>query len=259
MTFAELKATRIHYELTGPPGAPVVVLSNSLGTNLSMWDAQMPEFTKRFRVLRYDQRGHGKSSVPAGPYTMEELGRDVVGLLAALKLAHVHFCGLSMGGQTGMWLGVHAAERIGRLVLCNTGAKIGTPETWNARIAAVEREGMKSVATAVLERWLTAAFRSAHPHVAAKILGMLESTDPQGYIACSAAVRDFDYREKVAAVRAPTLVIAGTHDPSTPPEGGRGVAQKIPGARYVELNAAHLSNVEVSQRFTAEVASFLSA
>lgn len=259
MAFAELKAARIHYELTGPAGAPVVVLSNSLGTNFSMWDAQMPEFTKRFRVLRYDQRGHGKSSVPAGPYAMGELSGDVVELLDALKLEGVHFCGLSMGGQTGMWLGVHAAGRIARLVLANTGAKIGTPEIWKARIDAVERQGMNSVAAAVLERWLTAGFRCGHPDVAARILGMLETTDSQGYVACSAAVRDFDYREKLGPVRAPTLVIAGTHDPSTPPEGGRWVAQRITGARYVELNAAHLSNVEASERFTAEVATFLSA
>ena len=259
MTFAELRAARIHYELTGTAGVPVVVLSNSLGTNFSMWDAQMPEFTKRFRVLRYDQRGHGESSVPAAPYSMEELGRDVLGLLDALKLDRVHFCGLSMGGQTGMWLGVHASERIDRLVLCNTGAKIGTPEVWNARIAAVEREGMKSVATAVLERWLTPEFRARHPDVAAKILRTLETTNPQGYVACSVAVRDFDYREKLDNVRAPTLVIAGTHDPSTPPEGGRLVAERIPDARYVELNAAHLSNVEASKRFTAEVAAFLNA
>lgn len=259
MAFAELKAARIHYELTGAAGAPVVVLSNSLGTNFSMWNVQMPEFTKRFRVLRYDQRGHGKSSVPAGPYAMEELSRDVVDLLDVLKLDRVHFCGLSMGGQTGMWLGWHAAERIDRLVLCNTGAKIGTDETWNARITAVEREGMKSVATAVLERWLTPAFRAGHPDVAAKILWMLETMDPKGYVACSAAVRDFDYREKLSNVRAPTLVIAGAQDPSTLPEGCRFVAEKIRGARYVELDAAHLSNVEASKRFTREVAGFLSA
>jgi 3-oxoadipate enol-lactonase len=258
MAFAELKDAMIHYELAGVAGRPVVMLSNSLGTNFSMWDPQVEALAKRFRVLRYDQRGHGNSSAPPGPYSMEQLGRDVVGLLDTLKLKRVHFCGLSMGGQTGMWLGVNAPERIEKLVLCNTGAKIGTPETWNARIESVRSGGMKAVAGGVLERWLTPEFRAKNPAVAAKILQMLESTNPEGYAACCAAVRDFDYRKKLGGIRAPTQVIAGTHDSATPPAGCRFVADEIYGARYIELNAAHLSNVEDSERFTEEVEAFLS-
>jgi 3-oxoadipate enol-lactonase len=259
VAFAELKDARIHYELVGPANAPVVMFSNSLGATLSMWDAQMPEVTKNFRVLRYDKRGHGQSWVPPAPYTIEQLGRDAIALLDFLKLEAVHFCGLSIGGQTGMWLGVHAPKRLKRLVLCNTGAKIGSREVWNPRIDAVRKGGVKVVSGAVIERWFTPGFRAKEPATVSRIQQVLESTSPEGYTGCCAAVRDFDYREKLSAIQTPTLVIAGAHDPATPPAEGRFVAEKIPGARYVELNAAHLSNIEDRDRFTAEVGKFLAA
>lgn len=259
MAFAERKDVRIHYELAGPANAPVVMFSNSLGTTLSMWDAQMPEVTKKFRVLRYDKRGHGQSWVPPAPYTIEQLGRDAVALLDFLKLDTVHFCGLSIGGQTGMWLGVHAPKRLKKLILCNTGAKIGSPEVWNARIDAVRKGGVKAVSGAVIERWFTAGFRAKEPATVSRIQQMLENANPEGYAGCCAAVRDFDYREKLSGIRAPTLIIAGAHDPATPPADGRLAAEKIPRARYVELEAAHLSNIEDRDRFTAEVIKFLSA
>jgi 3-oxoadipate enol-lactonase len=259
VAFAELKDVRIHYELAGPVNAPVVMFSNSLGATLTMWDAQVPELTKTLRVLRYDKRGHGPSSVPAGPYTIEQLGRDAVGLLDFLKLDAVHFCGLSIGGQTGMWLGMNAPKRLKKLVLCNTGAKIGTSEAWNARIEAVRKGGLKAISSAVIERWFTAAFRAKEPAAIAKIQRALESHNPEGYAGCCAAVRDFDCREKLSAIHTATLVISGAHDAATPPADGRFVAEKIPGARYVELNAAHLSNIEDRDRFTAEIGKFLAA
>jgi 3-oxoadipate enol-lactonase len=259
VAFAELKDVRIHYELAGPANEPVVMFSNSLGATLSMWDAQMPEVTKTFRVLRYDKRGHGQSSVPPGPYTIEQLGRDAVALLDLLKLNTVHFCGLSIGGQTGMWLGMNAPERLKKLVLCNTGGKIGGPEAWNVRIEAVRKGGVKAVSDAAIERWFTAGFRAKEPAVVSRIQQALESNSPEGYTGCCAAVRDFDYREKLGAIQTPTLVIAGAHDPATPPADGRFVAEKIRGARYVELDAAHLSNIEDRDRFTAEVGRFLAA
>jgi 3-oxoadipate enol-lactonase len=259
VAFAELRDVRIHYELVGPANAPVVMFSNSLGTNFSMWDAQASEVTKTFRVLRYDKRGHGRSSVPPTPYAIEQLGRDAVALLDFLKLDAVHFCGLSIGGQTGMWLGVHAPKRLKKLILCNTGAKIGSPEVWNPRIDAVRQGGLKAISGAVIERWFTAGFRAKEPAAISKIQQALESTDPEGYTGCCAAVRDFDCREKLGAVQTPTLVIAGAHDPATPPADGRFVAEKISGARYVELDAAHLSNIEDRDRFTAEVGQFLAA
>jgi 3-oxoadipate enol-lactonase len=248
---------RIHYALDGPTESPVLVFSNSLGANISMWEAQVSELTKKFRVLRYDTRGHGQSSSSPGPYSIEQLGRDVIALLDALDLDRVHFCGLSMGGMIGMWLGARAPGRLNHLVLCNTGAKIGTTEAWNARIEAVRKNGMKSVASAVVERWFTPAFRQKAPATIANTLKMLEGTNPDGYAACCAAVRDFDFREQVSKIRLPTLVISGAHDPATPPADGRFLAHQIPGARYVELNAAHLSNIEDQDRFTTEVAAFL--
>lgn len=259
MAFAELKDVRIHYELAGPANAPVVMFSNSLGATLAMWDVQVPEVTKAFRVLRYDKRGHGQSSVSPGPYTVEQLGHDAVALLDFLKLDAVHFCGLSLGGQTGMWLGLNAPKRLKKLVLCNTGAKIGTPDGWNARIDAVRKGGMKAISAAVIERWFTASFRAKDPAAVGKIQQALEGHNPEGYAGCCAAVRDFDCREKLDAIQTPTLVISGAHDAATPPADGRFVAEKIPGARYLELEAAHLSNIEDRDRFTAEVGTFLAA
>jgi 3-oxoadipate enol-lactonase len=259
MPFAELKNARIHYELVGPEKAPVLVFSNSLGTDLTMWDAQVPEVARKFRVLRYDKRGHGQSSAPPGPYTIEQLGRDTLALLDFLQFDEVHFCGLSIGGQTGMWLGLNAADRLNKLILCNTAAKIGTPEMWNPRMEAVRKGGTKAVSAAVIERWFTAGFRAKEPNEITKIQRVLESADTGGYVGCCAAVRDFDVREKLSAIRTPTLVIAGTHDPATTAADGRWAAEQIPGARYVELDAAHLSNIEARARFTAEISQFLAA
>ena len=257
MPIVKAGAARIHYALEGQSGSPVLVFSNSLGANYSMWDPQVPEARKKLRVLRYDSRGHGQSSVTPGPYSIEQLGGDVLALLDALRLDHVHFCGLSMGGMIGMWLGINSPERLKRLVLCNTGARIGTPETWNARIEAVRKNGMKPVASTVVERWFSPAFRQKAPATISNTQKMLEETNPDGYVACCAAVRDFDCRDQLSRVRIPALVIAGTHDPATPPADGRFLADQIPGARYIELNAAHLSNIEEQQRFNNEISAFL--
>jgi 3-oxoadipate enol-lactonase len=255
--FAQLKNARIHYDLAGPAKAPVLVLSNSLGTDFSMWDAQMATFQKHLRVLRYDTRGHGKSDVTPGPYSIEQLGRDVVGLLDELRLERVHFCGLSMGGMIGIWLALNAPQRMDKLILCNTAAKIGTPEVWKARIDAVRAGGMQSISGAVMERWFTAAFRAKSPEIVATIQRMVEKTNPEGYAANCAAVRDFDERERVASIRVSTLVICGTHDPSTTPADARFLSERIAGARLAELEAAHLSNIEDQEQFTAEVSAFL--
>ena len=247
----------LHYELVGDSGAPCVVLSNSLGTGLAMWAPQMPALLARFRVLRYDTRGHGASGVPPGPYRVEQLGADVLALMDHCGIARAHFCGLSMGGMTGLWLGVHHPERLLRLALCNTAAKIGTAEIWNARIAAVESGGMAAIVDGVLERWLTAPFRQRAPAAAALLHAMLLATPPAGYIAACAAVRDMDQRHQVAAIRLPTLVIAGSHDLATPPQDGRAIADAILDAHYAELDAAHLSNIEQAAAFSAALTDFL--
>jgi 3-oxoadipate enol-lactonase len=222
-----------------------------------MWDAQIPALGKQFRVLRYDTRGHGESSATPGPYSIEQLARDVLSLLDALQFDRVHFCGLSMGGQTGMWLAINMPARLHSLVLSNTAAKIGTPEVWNPRIDAVRKGGMKSISNAVMERWFCATFRANSPEVVAAIKVKFESANPEGYIANCAAIRDFDVRQAVAAIRVPTLVIAGARDAATTPADGHYLADQIAGARYVELNAAHLSNIEVPGSFNSEVSSFL--
>jgi 3-oxoadipate enol-lactonase len=222
-----------------------------------MWDPQISVFEKRFRVLRYDTRGHGQSSVTPGPYTIEQLARDVIGLLDELKLDRVYFCGLSMGGHTGMWLALNAADRFHKLVLCNTAAKIGTSEMWNTRIEGVRKGGMKSISSAVMERWFSADYRTKSPDVIASTKLMLEGANPDGYVANCAAIRDFDARESIAAIHVPTLVIAGTHDAATTPADGRYLADRIAGARYAELNAAHLSNIENRDRFNTELSAFL--
>jgi len=250
---------RIHYSLEGQSGTPALLFSNSLGTNYSMWDPQVPELRRKFRVLRYDTRGHGQSSLTPGPYSIEQLGKDVVALLDALDLDRVHFCGLSMGGMIGMWLGVNAPDRLNKLVLCNTAARIATPETWNARIEAVRKNGMKPVAPAVVERWFSSAFRQKAPDAISNIQKILEETNPDGYAACCAAVRDFDFREHLGRIRIPTLVISGALDPATPPADGRFLADHMPGARYAELHAAHLSKIEDQHRFNNELTAFLNS
>jgi 3-oxoadipate enol-lactonase len=232
------------------------MLSNSLGTDLSMWDAQVPTLARDFRVLRYDTRGHGGSDATPGPYTIERLGRDATGLLDGLGIDAAHFCGLSLGGVVGMWIGVNAPARIARLALCNTAPKIGTPESWNARIDAVRKGGMAAIASTIIERWFTARFRESAPAAAMSAQRTLETISPEGYVACCAAVRDMDLRDEIALIRAPTLVIAGTHDVPTPAADGRQVAARIPDARYVELPAAHLSNIEAADAFTAAIAEF---
>jgi 3-oxoadipate enol-lactonase len=255
--FVETKDLHMHYELDGPAGAPALVLSNSLGTNLSLWNPQLPILAKSFRVLRYDSRGHGHTSATPGEYSVEMLGRDALQLLDALNLERVNFCGLSIGGMTGMWLAVNAAHRLDNLVLANTAPKIGKLDLWNERIKAVRERGTKTVSKQVVERWFTPEFHAKHPGQIAKTRQMIESTSTDGYVGSCAAVRDFDFCEKVDDIRVPTLVIAGTHDQSVPPSDAQKLAKQIPGARYIELPAAHISNVEAAGRFTDEVSAFL--
>jgi 3-oxoadipate enol-lactonase len=257
MPFAEVNGGRLHYRFDGPEGAPVLVLCNSLGTDHTMWDPQVPAFARKLRVLRYDRRGHGASAVTPGPYTIEQLARDVLGLLDQLAIDRVRFCGLSLGGMTGMWLGTHAGNRIEKLVLCNTAAQIGSPDPWNARIEAVRKGGMSAIESGVLARWFTPQFLERPTPMLGRMREVLLQLSPEGYAAACAAVRDMDQRESIARITAPTLVIAGTHDAATPPAAGQFIAKQIPGAQYVELDAAHISNVEAADRFTETVLGFV--
>lgn len=257
MPFLETKTARFRYEMAGPPERPVLVFSNSLGTDLRMWDGQAMAFKQEFQVLRYDARGQRDSSVTLGPYSIDLLALDVVELLDALHIDKASFCGLSMGGMVGMRLAQRFPERLNKVVLCNTAPKIGTHESWNARIETVNAGGMEAVADGILERWFTAAFRSEHPPQVEATRQMLRDSPPKGYVACCAAVRDMDQRESISRIRVPTLVIGGASDPVTPPSDGRFVAAQIPGARYLEVPAAHLSNVEARDLFNQAVERFL--
>jgi 3-oxoadipate enol-lactonase len=257
MPYATSDGAQLHYRMDGTRGAPVLVLSNSLGTDLSMWEPQMPALRPRFCVVRYDTRGHGHSGVAPGPYDVAMLGRDVVALLDHLETTRASFCGLSLGGIVGMWLGIHAPARIDRLVLANTAPKIGTPDVWNQRIESVNKGGMAAISEALLGRWFTPGFMAREPSTLARMKAMTERQPPAGYVACCAAVRDVDLREDVAQIKASTLLVTGTHYPVTPPADAASLAARIAGAKVVELDASHLSNVEAPAAFTAALASFL--
>jgi 3-oxoadipate enol-lactonase len=257
MPFANLSNAKIHYALSGDPSHPPLILSNSLGADFSMWDAQTPAFEKRFRLLRYDTRGHGQSSSPPSPYSVPELVDDLLALADSVAFSQFHLCGLSLGGMIGMSIALNFPARLKKLVLCNTAAKIGTQQSWNTRIELVRSKGMKEIAKATPARWFSSAFQSSSPQLVASALRAMEAQTPDGYIGGCCAVRDFDARNAVSRIHVATLVLSGTHDPATPPADGQFLAQQIPGAQYVEVSASHLSSVEAPDRVTNEVLSFL--
>jgi 3-oxoadipate enol-lactonase len=245
---------RLHHRVEGPEDAPALVLSNSLGTSLEMWDDQAPALAERFRLVRFDSRGHGRSEVPPGPYVIEELGRDVLALLADLELERVHFCGLSMGGMTGMWLAVNAPERIDRLALCSTSTHMPPAEQWHERAATVREQGMAALADGAIDRWITPQGQTERPDAVRRLRQGLLDTPAEGYAASCEAIAQHDLRDAVAGIAAPTLVIVGDQDPSTPPDHARFIASRGDGARVVELERArHLLNVEHPDRVTQEL------
>jgi len=257
MPTLEANGIKINYQIDGADGAPVLMMSNSLGTDLHMWDKQAPALAKRFRVVRYDTRGHGKTEAPSYPYTFEMLGHDAIALMDALNLKKVRFCGLSMGGMIGMWLARHVPSRIEQLVLSNTAAKFGLLEIWNQRIATVRASGMKAITDSVIERWFTKDFREKSPKEIEPITGMLHATKPEGYAGNCAAIRDVDQRWPISDIKVPTLVIGGKQDPATPYAAAELIASRIPGAKLVGLDAAHLSNIEQPEAFAKALDGFL--
>jgi 3-oxoadipate enol-lactonase len=244
--------------IEGADDAPAVLLSNSLGTNLQMWDDQAEALKTRFRVIRYDSRGHGGSTTDEGPYSIEQLGRDALAILDALKVPKAHYVGLSMGGMVGMWLLTNAPERIGRAVLANTGAHMGGPDLWNTRIRTAKTDGMAALTASTIDRWFTREFQESAPQAVERIAQMVRATSPEGYAACCAAIRDMDQRESIRGITNPVLVIVGKSDPATPPTMGGLIADHITGARILALDAAHLSNIEASNAFNRALLSFLS-
>jgi 3-oxoadipate enol-lactonase len=247
----------LNVSVEGRDGGPTLMLSNSLGCTLQMWEPQMKALTQLFRVIRYDRRGHGKSGVPPAPYSMERFGRDVLAILDDLNIEKVHWCGLSMGGMVGQWLGANAPGWVEKLVLSNTSSYFADKNGWNDRLKLVAEKGVPAFAPANMERWFTRGFRERAPQVVARVQAMFAATALDGYLGCGAAVRDMDHRALLPKIAAPTLVIAGKHDPATVPEANEYIAQHIPGAKLAMLDAAHLANVEQPQAYADTVLEFL--
>jgi 3-oxoadipate enol-lactonase len=234
-----------------------MLLAHALGTHRDLWAPQMGAFTNAFRVVRYDARGHGRSSAPGGEYTIEQLGRDALAVLDAAGVERAHVCGLSLGGLTAMWLAVNAPERVVSVILSSTAARIGTPEGWNDRIQQVRTGGLGPVAEATMERWFTPGFRREHAEEVSRHRAMVERTAPDGYTGCCAAIRDADLRNAIARIAAPVLVIVGKHDPVTTTEHAREMRTRIPKSRMVTLDGAHMCNAELAAEFNAAALEFL--
>jgi 3-oxoadipate enol-lactonase len=248
------------HRFEGPEDAPVLLLSNSLGTTHEMWEPQLAALTEHFRVLRYDRRGHGQSAVPAGPYSIGEMAGDVIELLDSLGLERVSYCGLSIGGMDAMWNAANAPERIDRLALCSTSPHMPPRELWDERAATVREQGVEVLADATMERWFSPDFHRSDPDAVARIRAMFVSTPAEGYAACCEAIREWDFRSELGRIATPTLVLSAEHDPSTPPESGQTIADGIPGASFhVFPGARHLSNVEQPEAFTAALLEHLTA
>jgi len=244
-----MSEVRLAATLDGPPDAPVVALGHSIGTSSGVWDRVVPALGGRFRVLRFDLRGHGapgaRSPAPRGPYTIAELGTDVLATLNSCDLDQVAFCGVSLGGMVGMWLAANAPDRIGRLVLCCTSAYLPPASLWTDRAAAARDAGMASLTDGVVARWFTPAFLQREPEAAAAVADMLTNTDPEGYAGCAEAIAAMDLRPMLPDITAPTLVVAAAEDPATPPWHGAQIARSIPGARLTVIRGtSHLAPYE---------------
>lgn len=239
-------AARLHHRDDGPRDAPALVLSSSLGATGAMWEAQIAELSSRFRTIAYDHRGHGGSERPPGPYSVADLGEDVIALLDELDVARAHFCGLSLGGMVAIWLGAHAPERIASLAICCSSAHPGNEEMWRGRAETVERDGsVAGVADAIVARWTTPGYAAAHPEAVARLRQMLASQPPDGYAPCCRALAGLDLRAELAQITAPTLVVSGAGDEALPPIHQQLIADALSGGRMASIDpGAHLPNVE---------------
>jgi 3-oxoadipate enol-lactonase len=254
-----MTTARLGHDLHGPDDAPVLVLGSSVGSTRAMWDPNLEALAERFRVVRYDHRGHGGSEVPLGPYTVADLGADVLGLMDSLGVQRFRYAGLSLGGMVGMWLGIHAPDRVERLALCCTSAYMPPASAWEDRVAAIRAGGIESVADAVVARWFTPGFAQRRPDEVARLRAVLAGCDAEGYAQCCLAIAGMDQRTDIAAITVPTLVLAGAQDPATPPSHSEQIADAVPGARMVTVDAAHLATVELADECSAILIDFLKA
>lgn len=257
MTEMRVKGEAFNVVVEGREDAPAVVLAHPLGGNLHVFDKLVGPLTQHFRVVRYDARGHGSSVVTPGPYSLDQLGRDAVGILDTLGIKKTGWIGLSAGGMVGLWLLTHARERIGRAVLANVAAQLGGSDMWNERIRTVREKGMASLAPSVLENWFTKSFREHHPDEVERISKLLLAVPEEGYTGLCAAIRDMDQREAIRGITNPVLVIVGRHDPITTPGLGALVASAIQGAKLVTLDTAHMSCIEDPEGFDQAAIEFL--
>jgi 3-oxoadipate enol-lactonase/4-carboxymuconolactone decarboxylase len=258
LPFVTVNNLRLYYRQEGRVGAPVLMLSHSIGTDHGMWAPQMADLLQHFQVLRYDTRGHGASDAPEGEYSIEQLGRDVLGLADALHISKFAFCGLSMGGAIGLWLAINVPDRLTALVLANTSPQFGPPANWDTRRKTVLENGMASIADMVMQRFFSPETLVRADAYSSSVKSVFLATDPNGYAGCCSALRDVDHRNLLAKIKVPTLVIAGDKDVSTPWEGhGELLAQEISGAKSVRLPATHLSNIEKPRSFTSALLEFL--
>jgi 3-oxoadipate enol-lactonase/4-carboxymuconolactone decarboxylase len=258
LPFVTVDNTRLFYRLEGCEGKPILILSNSIGTDHAMWAPQVADLLPHFQILRYDTRGHGASDAPASDYSMELLGRDVLGLADALGVRTFAFCGLSLGGMVGQWLAIHAADRLTALILANTSPHMAPASNWDARRKIVLEQGMAGIVEMAMQRFFPPEVLARGDAYAASIRAVLLGTNPAGYAGCCAAIRDMDHRQALGKIITPTLVIVGDRDVSTPWEGhGETLARRIPDVRVVHLQASHLSNLDRPRSFSSALLEFL--
>lgn len=250
---------QINYQTFGDASKPALVFSNSLGTKYSMWQPQIEHFQQDYYVICYDTRGHGASSAPQGPYSLERLGQDVVSLLDHLNIAKAAFCGISMGGLTGQWLAIHKPERFNHVIVCNTAAKIGQEQAWQDRAALVREQGLAPIAATAASRWFTNPFIQSNPAVVAELSNDLGAGSPEGYANCCEALAKADVREQLSSIQIPVLIIAGQQDPVTTVADGQFMQQRIANSKLFEINASHISNIEQPEAFNQAVQTFLAA
>ncbi len=246
----------LHVVVDGPENGMPLLLSNSLGTDSSMWEPQMPALSEKFRVVRYDTRGHGQSESPIGEYTIARLGLDAIAVARSLGWTSFNFAGVSMGGMTGLWLAANQPESIRRALVSNCAPFAGGPSVWAERMEMVKRDGMASISAMVVGRWFSPTYAAAHPEVIARISAGFEATSAAGYLGCCAALRDMDLRADLSKIARPVLVIGGEHDPTPPPAAIPGIADAIAGAKWSMVNAAHLSNIEDADGYTTAMLKF---
>lgn len=250
---------QINYQTFGDATKPALIFSNSLGTNFKMWQAQIDFFQQDFFVICYDTRGHGASSAPQGPYSIDQLGQDVVNLLDHLNVEKAAFCGISMGGLTGQWLAIHRPERFNQVVVCNTAAKIGQEQAWNDRAALVREQGLQPIASTAASRWFTEPFIQSNATVVNNLQNDLAAGSAEGYASCCEALAKADVREQLKDITVPVLVVAGQQDPVTTVVDGQFMVERIANSQLFEINASHISNVELPNKFNQAVKQFIQA